>query len=298
MHRFALAFLATFALGTTPFVQADEFDWYTNPILEKVPQSKNAIKVKQLTPELLVEHSSVLKNISGSLVVVKTNEGQWSKLIVNPAKQKINADKSAPILVVDRFVTYKEGEERAIHVKGENVRLFADFQLSLDIGQVVPVEVGGDLKFVVTKDGTHVEPVGKAEIYLVTKPFPGAKPDASAPVMIGEKFAPQFYNGIYHLYDDGRRSGYLHLTVGDNRAVTGHFFSDKDGKKYEVTGKVDDPHHKIQFKIIFPRAFQTFHGWMFTGDGKAFAGWAKMENQESGFYALRLEGKTAKVEKK
>src|SRR5690606_2873021 len=117
-----------------------------------------------------------------------------------------------------------------------NIRLFADFLLNLDIGQVVPAEVGGDLKFVVTKEGIHAEAVGKAEMYLITKPLPDAKPDASAPVMIGEKFSPLYYNGIYHLFDDGRRSGYLHLTVGDNRAVTGHFFSDKDGKKYEVTG--------------------------------------------------------------
>ena len=47
--------------------------------------------------------------------------------------------------------------------------------------------------------------------------------------------------GTYRLLDDGRRSGSLTLKVADNGDVTGSFYSDKDGKKYDVTGKIGTP---------------------------------------------------------
>ncbi len=142
-----------------------------------------------------------------------------------------------------------------------------------------------------------VEPVNGAQLYVVTKPLPDAKPDVSQKVIVGEKFLPQYYNGVYKLYNDGRRSGVLHLTVRADGAAEGFFYNDEDGAKYEVTGKVGDPPHRINFKILYPRTVQQFNGWMFTGNGKAFAGWSKMENQETGFYAVRQEAKE-KVEKK
>ena len=47
---------------------------------------------------------------------------------------------------IDRFVTFKEGEERTVVAEGKNLRLFAEFQLNLDLGQVVPGSVGGDIR--------------------------------------------------------------------------------------------------------------------------------------------------------
>ena len=71
--------------------------------------------------------------------------------------------------------------------------------------------------------------------------------------------------------------------------VTGFYFSDKDGLKYDVYGKVTNPKHAVQFTIKFPQTEQVFQGWMFTGNGKAITGSSRLQNRETGFYALRVE---------
>jgi hypothetical protein len=99
-----------------------------------------------------------------------------------------------------------------------------------------------------------------------------------------------YFNGAYKLYDDGRRSGTMHLKVADNGVVTGHFFSDKDGQKYDVDGKINkDAKNMIEFLITYPRTSQSFTGYLFTGDGKALTGYSRIENRETGFYATRIE---------
>ncbi len=59
-------------------------------------------------------------------------------------------------------MTYKEGEERAVQASGKNLSLFAGFRFSLDLGQVVPEELGGDLRFVVEGEKIYTQPLGKA----------------------------------------------------------------------------------------------------------------------------------------
>ena len=75
----------------------------------------------------------------------------------------------------------------------------------------------------------------------------------------------------------------------DGGDVTGAYYSDKDGQKYEVRGKIGSPAYAIQFTVKLPRTEQTFQGWLFTGDGKAMAGSSRMLEREAGFYAVRVE---------
>lgn len=276
------------------FVHADSFDQYTNQILVKVPTAVGVQKIKKLTPELMVEHSRALPAISGTFLVVKTNDGKLSKLLVQAAQQKIKSDgdevKTVPILLIERFVTYREGEERTIDAQGRMVRLFGGFHFDLDMGQVVPTSLGGDLKLVVKGDESYVEPVGKAEIYLVTKHLKEATPKKQTRPQVGEAFEARYFNGSYKLYDDGRRSGTLHLKVGDKNEVSGFYYSGKDGQKYEVAGKVGtNPNHSIQFRIMFPKSVQFYQGLMFTGDGAAIVGTSRLQERETGFYAVRAD---------
>ena len=90
-------------------------------------------------------------------------------------------------------------------------------------------------------------------------------------------------------FNDHKVQGMLHLKVAANGEVSGHYFSDKDGKKYDVEGKVGTPPHSIQFRIMFPRTIQDFQGWLFTGDGRALTGSSRLQERETGFYALRVE---------
>ena len=289
MCRAPFPLAALLALLTPAVLRADAFDNYTNPVLAKVPRADGVLKLKEAAPGLLAEHAGLVPGTTGALLVVYTNEGRWAKLLVQPARQKLPGGGSVPILLIDRFVTYKEGEDRAVQTRGQNVRLFGGFELNLDLGQVVPDKVGGDLRFVAGAGKTQVEPVGKAELYLLTKPMPEAAPKKSDKLVIGAAFEPRYFNGAYTLYVDGRRSGTLHLKVEKNGDVLGYYYSDKDGRKYDVEGKVGNPIHSIHFRITFPRTVQDFHGWLFTGDGRALTGYARLQDRETGFYALRVE---------
>jgi hypothetical protein len=221
--------------------------------------------------------------------VVRTNGGRWARLLVQAARQKVDAEKSVPILHIEQFVTYKEGQERTVLASGKNQSLYAGFRFSLDLGQVVPEAVGGDLRFVADGDKVYTEPLGKAKLYLVTRHDPSVMPKKGAKFVMGDRFEPRYFNGTFKLYDDGRRSGRLTLKVARDGSVTGAYYSDKDGQKYEVQGKVGEPQHAITFEVKLPRTEQVFRGMLFTGDGKAIAGTSRLAGRDSAFYAVREE---------
>jgi hypothetical protein len=206
---------------------------------------------------------------------------------VEAAYQKVGARGRVPVLLVKRYVTYRLGQDEAVQARGENVKLFNGFRLSLDIGQVVPEELGGDLRFVADKGKMFVEPLGRAKLYVVARPLPGTEAKHSAGFVAGGAFQPRYFNGTYRLHDDGRRSGKLTLKVGPSGDVTGAFYSEKDGQRYEVAGKVGTPNYSIELTIKFPRVVETLRGWMFTGDGRAIAGTSRLQEHEAGFYAVR-----------
>lgn len=289
MRPVTIALLLVAALAVSSLARADEFERYTNRVLAKVPRAKTVRKVDKVTAGLLTENAGILKNIPGALLVVKSNEGRWSLLLLQPAGQKVGDDKTVPVVQLERFVTYKEGTDRTIHAQGQNIRLFDGFVFNLDIGQVVPESVGGDLRFVSKEGRRQLEPLGRAEFYLLTEPLPEAAAPKNAKLEIGSKFEPRYFNGNYKLYEDGRRSGKLHLHVEKSGDVTGYYYSDKDGRKYEVDGKIGEPNYSINFRVIYPRTVQHFHGWLFTGDGRALTGSVRMEQHENGFYALRTD---------
>jgi hypothetical protein len=270
-------------------VRADVFDYYLNPTLGKLIDSKNVKEIKQLTPVMIVEHDRVLSGHSSAFLVVRTNGGRYAKLLVQAGKQKIDAEKAVHILSIERFVTYKEGEEQTILATGKSQSLYAGFRFSLDLGQVVPEEVGGDLRFVVQDGKVHTEPVGKARLFLVTRHDPAVEPKKPGKFVMGNRFEASYFAGTFRLHDDGRRSGKLVLKVDADKRVSGSYYSDKDGQKYEVEGKVGTPLHVIEFVIKFPRTEQAFKGMLFTGNGKAMAGTSKMIDREAAFYATRQE---------
>jgi hypothetical protein len=282
--------LSLLTLAVLPLAaRADAFDNYTNPLLEKVPGADGVKEVKQLTPDLLGDHDRVLPGITAALVVVKTNEGRFAKVLVLSAQQKLDGGRRVPILLLDRFVTYKEGSDQTVLASGKNIYLFPGFRFSFDLGQVVPEALGGDLRFTAEGDNIAAEPIGKAKIYLLTKGLPEAAPKKGAKLVVGETFEPRYFNGTFRLYDDGRRSGKLKLEVAANGEVTGAYYSDKDGEKYEVQGKVGMPPHTITFTVKFPRSVQVFQGWLFTGDARVLTGSSRLLEREAGFYAVRVE---------
>ena len=149
------------------------------------------------------------------MIVVKTNDNRWAKLLVQHGRQKIDDKVSAPIILVERYVTFREGEERTIHATGKNIHLFEDFRLNLDLGQIVPKDVPADLRVGVNDGFPFLESIGKAEMYVITKHLPEANPVKPAKLVIGAQFEMRYFNGSYKLFDDGRRSGTLNLKIAD-----------------------------------------------------------------------------------
>jgi hypothetical protein len=289
MYR--LAVVAVVILAAAPARADDAFDLYTNPILAKVPKADGALALTQVSREQIIDNDRVLKGLAGALLVVKTNDNRWSKLLVQYALHKTGEGKTVPMASIERFVTFKEGQEQAVQAASRNVNLYPGFRFNLDLGQVVPEALGGDLRFVVDGDKRYLEALGKAKLYLVTKPLPEAAPPKTEKVVVGEKFELKYFNGTFELHDDGRRSGKLTLKVSDEGGVTGTYVSDKDGSAYDVRGRVGMPQHAIEFTVQFPRSEQTFKGWLFTGDAKAIAGSSRLGEREAGFYAVRAEEK-------
>src|SRR5262249_25915399 len=154
----------TLCLVAPALARADAFDNYFNKHLADVPKAKTVEKVMKLTPKMMIKHSRALPGITATFIVVKTNGDRWAKLLVHPAETK-----EMPIVVVERYVTFREGEERAVMASGQKLHLFEDFRFSLDMGQVVPKKIAADLRVGVDDDGVFLEPIDKAEIYLVTK---------------------------------------------------------------------------------------------------------------------------------
>lgn len=288
MQRIA-AIILVGLVSVVPGRTAEVFDYYVNPVLARAIEAKETKEVKQLTPALILANDRVLPHTTAAFLVVKTNSGRQAKLLVQVARQKIDAERSVPILLIDRYVTYKEGEERTVQAEGKGLHLFPGFRFSLDLGQVVPEELGGDLRFVVKDGKAYTEPVGKARLYLITRALPDAMPKKGAKFVAGETFEPRWFNGTYHLVSDGRRSGKLTLTVAEDGSVSGSYYSDKDGAKYPVRGEIGSPKHTIQFTVKFPRSEEIFQGWLFTGDGQAIAGKSRLQEREAGFYAKRIE---------
>src|SRR5579884_3517633 len=269
-----------------PAAGADAFDLYVNRTLARLADSPNATELKQLSVDQITDNDRVLSGVASAFVVVKTNEGRYAKLLVQAARQKAADDRLIPFLLVERYVTFKEGEEQTRLTEGRNVALYPGFRLSLDRGQVVPEALGGDLILVADGDKVYAEPLGKAKLYLVTKALTDLAPPKGVKVVVGEKFEPRYFDGTYHLHEDGRRSGKLTLKVEEDGVISGAFYSDRDGQKYEVHGQVGTPAHAVQFSISFPRTEQSFRGMMFTGDAAAIAGTARMNERETGFYAV------------
>src|SRR5262245_1431183 len=133
MPRFAVAALLLLAACA----RADVFDFYLNPTLAKLLDGKDVKEVKQLTPSDIVDHDRVLPRIPSAFLIVRTNGGRYAKLLVQAGKQKVGDD-AIPILSIERFVTYKEGEEQTVLTSGKSQSLYAGFHFSLDLGQVVP----------------------------------------------------------------------------------------------------------------------------------------------------------------
>src|SRR5437016_5010421 len=93
----ALALLTAAAAG-----RADQFDYYTNPVLSQAANDGSLKTVKELSSAHASNYAGALPDSPSAFLVVMTNDKRFAKLLVQPARQKLGADKSVPLLLVDK----------------------------------------------------------------------------------------------------------------------------------------------------------------------------------------------------
>src|SRR3954451_10766730 len=125
--------LAAVALAPTPTIAPDQFDHYVNPVLKTAIEKEYAKEFNRVGEKELGDHDRVIPGAGSACLIVKTNDGRHAKLLCQIARQKVSGDKFVWMLLVERYVTYREGEERTVLASGRNLSLFAGFRLSLDL---------------------------------------------------------------------------------------------------------------------------------------------------------------------
>src|SRR5262245_52924293 len=112
----ALALLTAAAVG-----RADQFEYYTNPILSKAATDGSLKEIKELTSEQVSDAAGALPDSPSAFLVVATNDKRFARLLVQPARQKLGADKLLPLLLVDKYTTFKGTSDRAVQATGQDV---------------------------------------------------------------------------------------------------------------------------------------------------------------------------------
>jgi hypothetical protein len=268
---------------------ADAFDRYTNTVLSQVAGAAGVVPITKFTPELALQQHLYVSNNDGILLIVKTNDGLYSKMLVKFARQRFG-ERTVPIALLERVTTYKPGQERVLQAFAPVVQLYEGFHFNLGLAQVVPAGLAADLLFSAPGTEGQIEPLGKAALYLLTKPLPGAEPaKPTTRPTLSDAFDPSAISGTYRLFDDGRRTARLTLRVTADGVVAGEYVSEQTGRQYEVSGKILGAKHQVQFTVKFPQVEQTFVGFAFTRDAGALAGTTTMQGREFGFYATRVD---------
>jgi biopolymer transport protein ExbD len=276
---------------------ADEFDRLGEADLSRSVIQKHAHKQDGLGFRELAGLPAVLRDARSSLLIVVTDQGNVARLIASPGFRKVSGDPNTltPTLVVDRFETRDPANRAAPVAHGKEAWLFDGFGYDLDAGQVVPIDMGADIRFVAAgPDDGRLSPVGKAELFVVESLPPAPKASADRPSE-GRVVRPADYNGTYRLAANGVWSGLLDLKVDPEGVVSGKYQSDSGGAAHPVTGKAAvGGDHGVAFTIEFPRTRQEYNGWLW-GEGKnVIAGSVTMINQSYSFIAIR-EGTSASL---
>lgn len=283
---------------------ADDFDRLEGRVLSGLVEGPGVVSRERLSLVDLAAMPNVLEGIRSPVLVVRTDLGNPSRVLISPGfRPAPPADGAAPdappelepILVLERFATFEAGGGSAPDrlAEGRDVILFDGFAFDLDSGQVVPEGQGGDLRFVVDgrgEGGQRLEAIGGASIATLSNPpeFPETAPGTPSP---GRSILPDDYAGRYRLFADGSLSGTLDLDI-DGRSVSGRFRSDQTGSSYEVRGEVGDgPAPLVRFSVHFPRTTQEYEGRLFSEGKGAIAGSLIMGDRTRPFFALRDGGR-------
>lgn len=249
---------------------------------------KQAAKGKQPTVELSLEQAAKLKplakNITSPCVVIKTDEDNWTKAMLGWGFRK-GKDKPIPVLLIERFVTYRGDRPNIAAASGKDIMLFAGFSFNFDIGQVVPAGQGGDIEFT---DKSVVKPSKPAELYLLDESqIPAPRATDKYDPNDHEGVRPRDFSGTWDVNVDGRWKGQWEITVEENRQAYGKYTSDESKSTYEISGRVATTPHQIKLTVELANSRQSVDAFLWTTDKSKMAGTVTIAGRKFGFLATR-----------
>lgn len=280
---FRVAAVCVVLLGPSLVLAGDVFDRHS--LAELKLATKEATALPELSSATAAKWQPLSAKIGSPCLIVQTNDGHWSKALLSWGQRKVKGrEQPLPVLVLERFVTYRGDREGQTTANGKEVMVFAGHSFSFDIGQVVPNGNGADIEF--TETGL-VKPVGDAKLFgLNGSQLPAA--DAAKPNPNDhDGVLPRDFAGTWKVSIDGRWTGVWEINVDEQRTVLGKFVSDDTKSRYELYGKVSNVPHQAKLEIDLANSQVSVDAFLFTTDKATMGGTATMAGRKFAFVATR-----------
>lgn len=277
-------------LLVTSAVFGDVFDDHNSYWLRKGTEDLKPAKSISMRDGLSLDPIS--SRISSPCIVVKTDEDNLAKALVTWGFRKSKADDGSevrvPVVLIERYVTYRGDRQNLTVATGKDVMLFPGFAFNFDIGQVVPKGQGEDIH---ANEKGALEPIGEAKLFGLNGPAAPGRDEGKYPDPKSHAgVQPTDFAGSWRVRIDGRWDGRWELDV-DGRSIYGRFISDETKSVYEVSGKVAGRPNNARFDIELANAAQSIDAFLWTKDKSAMAGVVTMADRKLGFYATRVHDK-------
>jgi biopolymer transport protein ExbD len=288
----AACFIAIGLIESAQAARGDEFSQLEGPLFFELVGRADAHAHSSLTVPELDRLPVVLRDERTAFVIVRTDQGNLTKLLVSSGLRRLKPSEKegplVPVLVLERFETIDAADRRSLKARGKELTLFDGFRFDLDAGQVVPEGLGGDVVFLSNVPaGPRLAALNESRLFTLEKPLPALATNPGKP-SLGKAVVPGDFGGRFNLVANGQWSGTLSLAIDGARSVTGHFRSDRNGSAYPVTGTVSaEIPQRIDFSIQFPRARQLYEGYLWSEGKNAIAGSVSMLDHPYGFIAVR-----------
>jgi hypothetical protein len=284
MRRLLTTCVVLFGLPAVSF-GADVFERHTAALVKKLANEGSA------TAELAMADAAKLKslaaNIGSPCVVLKTDAGNYTKALVSwGLKKGKGTDKPMPLLLIERYVTYRGERLDLTSAIGKDVMLFPGFGFDFDIGQVVPAGQGADIEF--TAEATLICAAEAKLVVLNGSQLPPVEKTAKHDPNGHEGVIAQDFTGTWKLNADGRWLGELELKVNESGRATGSFTSDESKNAYELSGQMGSTPHNLKLEIFLANTQLSVDGYLWTKDKSQMAGTVTMTGRKFGFVAARV----------
>ncbi|MCA9117570.1 MAG: hypothetical protein KDA79_21015 [Planctomycetaceae bacterium] len=278
------AVLSAMALAILPSSTAraaDVFDRHTLAVLNSAIEGQSPRMALGL--DEAVRLKTLGANFSSPCIIVRTNDGNTALALVGWGFRR-GTDGPLPVVLIERYVTWRSDRPDVTASSGQDVMLFAGFSFNFDIGQVVPDGQGGDLTLT---SKASLEPLDRAKLYVLDG---SAVPETDAATVEPEDHdgvLPSDFAGQWDVNIDGRWKGEWNLELKGPMQLEGIYLSDESRSRYRISGRVGQAPNRARLTIELANSSQQVDALLWTTDKSTMAGSVTIAGQRFGFCAVR-----------